>query len=292
MAEFVNVDSKSFWDQRGGQVMYESFFGFSEKPFNHTPNTKYLYLSDQHDGALRTLLYGIESRAGFILVTGEVGSGKTTTVRTLLNLLSGTVATSLIFNPLVNTLDLVRAINRDFGIELDGESLQIQLEALNQHLMNLDMNGKNAAVIIDEAQNLSFEALEMIRMLSNLETETHKLINIILVGQPELEAKLAKRELRQLAQRIQLHVKLQPLSLEQTQNYIIHRIRCAGEQMTARFDMTAIRKIYQKTRGIPRLINNLCDLSLMAAFGASTYVIDKKIIQKALKEVPEYVYHS
>ncbi len=272
--------------------MYESYFGFSEKPFSHTPNTRYLYLSEQHDGVLRTMLYGIESRAGFLMLTGEVGSGKTTTVRTLLNLLSGTVETSLIFNPLVNTLDLVKGINRDFGNDNQSSSVQEQLENLNTYLLKLDAEDKNAVVIIDEAQNLSFEALEMVRMLSNLETESHKLINIVLVGQPELEEKLAGKELRQLAQRIQIHVKLKPLTLEQTANYIVHRVRCAGERMTARFEAEAIRQIHKKSRGIPRLINNLCDLSLMAAFGANTSIIDKKITQRALKEVPSYVYHS
>lgn len=272
--------------------MYEEFFGFSEKPFNHTPNSRYLFLSEQHDAVIRTFLYGIENRSGFMMLTGEVGSGKTTTIRTLLNLLSETVETSLILNPLLGTLDLVKSINRDFGIEVKSDSLQEQIEVLNEYLLLLNSEGKTAVVIIDEAQNLSFEALEMTRMLSNLETETQKLINIILVGQPELESKLSQKSLRQLAQRIQIHAKLRPLTLEQTAGYIHYRLTCAGERVAARFEPDVIRKIFKKTKGIPRLINNLCELSLMAAFCNNSYVVDKKVIKQALKEVPRYVYHS
>ncbi len=272
--------------------MYEKFFGFAEKPFRHTPNTKYIYLSDQHDGVLRTLLYGLETRAGFMLLTGEVGSGKTTTVRTLLNLLADTIEVSLILNPLVTTLDLLKGINRDFGNVVESDSLQLQIESLNQFLLKLNTEGKTAVVIIDEAQNLSHEALEMTRMLSNLETESEKLINIIFVGQPELEKKLAATELRQLAQRIQIHAKIKPLSLDQTITYIEHRLKTAGEQSSARFEMAAVKKIYEKSKGIPRLINNLCELSLLAAFCGGTHIIDKVVIKQAFKEVASYVYHS
>lgn len=272
--------------------MYESFFGFDEKPFAHTPNTKYLYLSDQHDGVLRTMLYGIENKAGFIMLTGEVGSGKTTTIRALVSLLSQSVETCLIFNPLITTLDLLKSINKDFGNEWQSDSYQEQIENLNQYLLKINSEEKTAVVIIDESQNLSMEALEMIRMLSNLETETEKLINIVLVGQPELEEKLAKNQLRQLAQRIQLRPKINPLSLDQTAGYIQHRIHCAGQKISARFEKEAVKKIFKKSKGIPRLINNLCDLSLLAAFCESTYIIDKKIIRKAFKEVPNYVYNT
>ncbi|MCP5463803.1 MAG: AAA family ATPase [Deltaproteobacteria bacterium] len=272
--------------------MYEEYFGFKEKPFSHTPNTKFLYLSEQHDAALRTLLYGIESRSGFMMLTGEVGSGKTTTIRTLLNLVADSVETCYIFNPLLNTLDLLKGINKDLGLEWESESCQVQIERLNQHLLAINQQGKTAVAIIDEAQNLSHEALEMVRMLSNLETESQKLLNIILVGQPELTEKLASRELRQLSQRIQVHVQLCPLSLNQTYGYIEHRLNTSGERVSARFEKDAIKRIFKKSKGIPRLINNLCDLSLLAAFTQNTYIIDKNIIKKAMKEVPHYVYHS
>lgn len=272
--------------------MYETFFGFDEKPFTHTPNTKYLYLSEKHDAVLRMLLYGIENRAGFMMVTGEVGSGKTTTIRTLLNLLGNSVETSLIFNPFVSTLSLLKGINRDFDNPCKANSYEKQIETLNDYLIKLTEQGKTAVVIIDEAQNLSFESLEMTRMLSNLETEAHKLLNIILVGQPELEEKLATKELRQLAQRIQLHAKLLPLDLNQTDHYIRHRLNCAGQRVSACFEPAAIKRIHKKSKGIPRLINNLCELSLLAAYSKNTHIIDKKIIKQAFKEVPNYVYHT
>lgn len=272
--------------------MYEDFFGFDEKPFSHTPNTKFLYLSDQHNGALKTLLYGIESRCGFMLLTGEVGSGKTTTVRGLLNILSQSVETCYIFNPLVTTLDILKSINKDFGNLCDSDSCQKQMENLNAYLLKLSQEDKAAVVIIDEAQNLSFDALEMTRMLTNLETESQKLLNVILVGQPELEEKLGRKDLRQLAQRVQIHAFLKPLTLPQTVGYIEHRLHCSGPRMAARFEGDAVRKIHKKSRGVPRLINNLCDLSLLVAYCENTHIIDTRITKKAFKEVPDYVYHS
>lgn len=272
--------------------MYETFFGFDDRPFTLTPNTKYLFLSDQHEAAIRTLLYGIERRSGFLLLTGEVGSGKTMTIRALLGLLSKTVETSLVLNPLFSTLDLLKSINRDFGRECTADSIQTQIDTLNTFLLELNGQGKTAVVIIDESQNLSFDALETTRMLSNLETESQKLINIILVGQPELEKKLATKELRQLAQRIQIHMRLKPLDFNQTLSYIQHRLGCSGTKVAAHFEKAAVKKIYKSSGGVPRLINNLCDLSLLAAYARNTHIIDKKIIVEALKEVPRYVYHS
>lgn len=272
--------------------MYEDFFGFSERPFTLTPNTKLLYLSDQHETVLRTLLYGIERRVGFMMLSGEVGSGKTTTMRALLNLIQESVETSLILNPLLSVLDLVSSINRDFGNACEAKTVQEQLDVLNRHLLNINAQGKTAVVIIDEAQNLSFEALEMTRMLSNLETESQKLLNIIFVGQPELVKKISEKRLRQLAQRIQIHARLVPLDLDQTQQYISHRMQASGERVTAYFDDRAIRQIHKKSKGIPRIINAICDMSLLAAYTKNSYIVDKKIINQALKEVPDYVYHS
>lgn len=272
--------------------MYETFFGFEERPFTHTPNTRFIYLSEQHDAALRTLLYGIESRCGFMMLTGEVGLGKTTTVRMLFNLLADSVETCLILNPLVTTLDLLKSINRDFGLAWESNSTQEQIDTLNQYLIKINGLGKTAVVIIDEAQNLSHDALEMTRMLSNLETESEKLLNIILVGQPELEEKLSKKELRQLSQRIQIHAKLHALDLDQTHGYIEHRLHRAGQRASVRFEFAAIKKIFRKSKGIPRLINNLCDMSLLEAFAKNTHIVDKAIINKAFREVPKYVYHS
>lgn len=269
--------------------MYESFFGFKERPFNLTPNTNYLYLSNQHEGVLKTLLYGIERRVGFMMLSGEVGSGKTTTIRALLNILKDSAETSLILNPLLSPLDLLIAINNDFGNPCESQSVQQQIDSLNQYLLKINENGKPAVVIIDESQNLNFEAFEMTRMLSNLETESQKLLNIIFVGQPELEGKLKNSELRQLAQRIQIHAKIKPLDLHETIHYIKHRLSCSGEKITANFEQDAIKRIYKKSKGIPRLINNICDLSLLAAYSRNTKNISKKIINQAIKEVPSYV---
>lgn len=272
--------------------MYENFFGFKERPFTLTPNTKYLFLSEHHENVIRMLLYGIEQRVGFMLLSGEVGSGKTTTIRALLNLIQDSVETSLILNPLLSTRDLVMSINRDFGNACEAESVQQQIDTLNRYLLSLNSQGKTAVVIIDEAQNLSFEAFEMARMLSNLETESQKLLNIIFVGQPELVDIVSDKRLRQLAQRIQVHARLYPLDLKQTQDYIIHRLKSAGETVAAHFDAKAVKQIHKKSKGIPRLINAICDMGLLAAFSKNSRVIDKKIINQALKEVPHYVYHT
>jgi len=272
--------------------MYETFFGMAEAPFSLTPNTKYFFMSEPHEGVLRTLLYGVERRSGFLLLTGEVGSGKTTTTRALLNLLKDTVETSLILNPLLSTLDLIKCINTDFGIACASDSIQDQIKLLNDFLLLLNGYGKTALVVIDEAQNLSFDAFEMTRMLSNLETESQKLLTILLVGQPELKHKLEDVRLRQLSQRIQIKIDLQALTLNQTGEYIRHRVSRAGEKAMAHFDERAIKQIFKRSQGIPRLINNICDLGLMAAYAQNTRVIDATLIGRALKEVPRYVCHS
>lgn len=271
--------------------MYESFFGFSERPFEITPNTRFLYRSEQHAGALKTLLFGIQRRVGFMLLCGEVGSGKTTMIRALVHGLEN-VETSAVLNPLVSNRELIYSINRDFGIACRSESQLKQLEALNEYLLELNSRGATALLIIDEAQNLSFEALEMTRMLSNLETESQKLINILFSGQPELETLLRHPQLRQLVQRIKITARIRPLNLAETAAYIQFRIQNAGQNVSACFDAKAIKSIYKNSGGIPRLINNICDLGLLAAFSRNSHLIDKKIIGDALKEVPGYVYHS
>lgn len=274
--------------------MYETFFGFAEPPFSLTPNSQNIYPSLHHQAALQTLLYGIERRVGFMMLSGEVGSGKTTVIRTLLTQLSGKAETSYVINPLLSTHDLLRTINKDLGVRgsATADSVQKQIEMLNKYLLKINEEGRTVVVVIDEAQNLSFEAFEMTRMLSNLETDTQKLINIIFVGQPELETVLKQRNLRQLAQRIQVHAQLKALTYEQTQKYIEHRIRGAGQNANVKFEPRAVKRIYKKSKGIPRIINAICDMSLLAAFSQSKFVIDRRIIRQALKEVPAYVYHS
>ncbi len=269
-------------------AMYREFFGFDEAPFNVTPDTRYLYLSPMHLGILETLKYGIHERKGFVLLTGEVGTGKTLSIRALLNDLGKTVETSVILNPQLSRLELIKTINRDFGQELKKNSFKDQIDLLNQFVLKSATSGKNALVIIDEAQNLSFEAIEMTRLLSNLETETFKLIQILLVGQPELSEKLALPNLRQLRQRIQIHCRLSPLDEEQTERYIIFRIQKAGPRAKVAFEKSAVTKIHQRTEGVPRLINTLCDFSLISAYLKGSRVITKSIVEEAFAETPEY----
>jgi general secretion pathway protein A len=266
--------------------VYLDFFSFSEKPFDVTPDPRFFYLSSQHEEAIEMLLYGVRERKGFMLLTGEVGTGKTTSLREFLNRLDSTMETSLIMNPLLSTLELLKAINRDFGLQIGPDnSVHEQISLLNDFLLASDQKGRNAVVIVDEAQDLAPESLEMVRLLSNLETASHKLIQIILVGQPELLDKLGEDSLRQLRQRIQLRYSLGPLSREETQNYILHRIRKASPKCCLVFQPVAFDQIFQYTSGIPRLVNALCDLVLLAAYARETHVITKKVVDLAFGDL-------
>ncbi len=266
--------------------MYLDFFSFAEKPFDITPDTRFLYLSPQHEEAIETILYGIHERRGFMVLTGEVGTGKTTSVRELMNRIGSGIETALIINPLVSTVELLKTINKDFGFSLSrGNSIQDQIESLNYFLLESAKEGRNAAVIIDEAQDLSSESLEMIRLLSNLETETRKLLQIVLVGQPELENKLKQGDLRQLRQRIQVRYTLHPLGYEETRKYILHRLNKAAPQCCLVFQPTALKKIYDYSGGIPRLINTLCELTLLAAYTQETHIITRKMVEIAFSEM-------
>lgn len=276
--------------------MYLDFFSFEHKPFDITPDTRFFYLSPQHEEVIETLLYGVRARRGFMVFTGEVGTGKTTSLRALMNRIHSegkenadlSVETSLVLNPLLSTLDLIKTINRDFGIEGDaGDSIQEHINILNVFLLARAREGKNALVIIDEAQDLSLDALEMVRLLSNLETETHKLLQIILTGQPELDRKLNQNILRQLRQRIQISYHLNPLKFEETKAYIMHRLKSATPKCCLIFRPAAFRKIFQYTGGIPRLINNLCELALMSAYMHDTHIITGSIVENAFSEMSD-----
>jgi general secretion pathway protein A len=265
--------------------MYREFFDLKEYPFDMTPDPRFLHLSKQHEEAIATLCYGIHFRKGFVTLTGEIGTGKTTLVREVLNRLDDNVNTSLLLNPLLSILDLLKAINQDFGNKIDSISPQDQINALNNFLFDGDKNGKNAVVLIDESQNLSFEALEMIRMLSNLETENKKLLQIILVGQPELDQKLKSHNLRQLNQRITVRYKLYPLDFTETKKYIFHRLEIAGGQGKLKFEDTAIKRIYKYSNGIPRLINVISDRALLESYVKGKKIVDKKIIKSAISDI-------
>jgi general secretion pathway protein A len=264
--------------------MYLKFFNLVERPFSITPDIQYFYLGKQYEQALDTLLFGIRERLGIVMLTGEVGTGKTTITRAMLARLEGQVATALIVNPLLSVPELLKAINKDFGISVRYTSPQKQIEALNKFLLAGAEEGRNALVVVDEAQNLSMEALETLRMLTNLETTKHKLLQVMLVGQPELEKMLRMHGLRQLDQRITSRYNLSPLTLEEMSRYINHRICTAGGGGRVFFEPKAYKLVHKESKGLPRIVNLLCDRALMAAYVHETCVIGKKVMKVAVAD--------
>ena len=265
--------------------MYLKYFDLAEQPFNMTPDPRFFYFSKKHEDALSNLLFGISERKGFITITGEIGTGKTTLCRLLLNRLDKKVKTSLIFNPNLTTIELLQAINQDFGIESKSISKKELVDALNAFLLGVLKRGDNAVLIIDEAQNLTPECLEEVRMLSNLETDRDKLLQIILVGQPELRKKLELERLKQLNQRIALRYHLEPFDQKEAKAYIMHRLKIAGGDDKVFFTQQAFDKAHEFSQGTPRLINLLCDKALLAAFVADTKTVSNQIVDAAIKEL-------
>ena len=266
--------------------MYESFFGLRVRPFNLTPNPDFLYLSQTHREVYAHLLYGMQNRVGFIEVTGEVGTGKTTILRTFLNDLDAEVfLPALIFNPKLTAVELLRAVNREFGVPDQGESSARLIEELNRFLLAENHAGRVPVLVIDEAQNLSGDVLEQIRLLSNLETETEKLIQIVLAGQPELGRLLSRPELRQLDQRIAVRYHLKPLNEAETRDYIRHRLKIAGRPDGELFAPGALKKIHQLSGGVPRLINVLCDRTLLVGYADSVGRMTRREVMQASREM-------
>jgi len=266
--------------------MYTRYFGFKEKPFTMTPNPRFIFLSKHHKEAFAHLLYGINSHYGFIELIGEVGTGKTTVLRTLLGQLQDkNYKTALIFNPSLTGVELLRSINSEYGIDASSPYANELLAVLNRFLLEENTNGRTVVLVIDEAQNLDPATLEQIRLISNLETEDNKLIQIILAGQPELENLLSRPELRQLNQRIAVRYRLSPISMEETRAYIGHRMEIAGESGGVSFSRCALKYIYLRTRGVPRKINILCDRALLIAYGDERRRISAGIVNQAIKEV-------
>jgi general secretion pathway protein A len=266
--------------------MYCSFFGFRESPFTLTPNPRFLFMSDRHREAFAHLLFAVESRAGFVELTGEVGTGKTTLLRTFLNRLdSEGHRTALIFNPCLSSLELLRSINREFGIPWELESRVELLEELNNFLLAQKAAGSSVVLVMDEAQNLAPEVLEQIRLISNLETETDKLIQIVLSGQPELLSLLAREELRQLNQRITVRFHLLPMDFESMQRYIEHRMELAGHFRAAEFSPAALKRIFRYSGGVPRLVNVVCDRALLIGFTEESRTISGSMAVQAISEV-------
>jgi general secretion pathway protein A len=269
--------------------MYCTYFGFTERPFNLTPNPAFIFLSRAHQEAFAHLIYGIENCCGFIMLTGEVGAGKTTVIRTLLTELKPeTHATALILNPMVSTDGLLRAILREFGIEAANcNEAADMVEALNQFLLQQIAAGRKVVLVIDEAQDMEPSVLEQVRLISNLETTTDKLIQIILVGQPELEELMSRTNLRQLNQRITVRFHLTPMELPDTSDYIRHRIKTAAADNAAAavFSDSAVKSIHRFSGGLPRLINAVADRALLIAFNQETKEITTQTVKKAIADI-------
>lgn len=266
--------------------MYCSFFGFREKPFTITPNPRFIFLSKNHKDAFAHLLYGIDNHAGFIELTGEVGTGKTTVLRTLLYQLdTDSYRTALIFNPSLSALELLQNINYEFGISCKEQSNAPLLHSLNQFLLEQNAAGRTVVLVIDEAQNLETKVLEQIRLISNLETEKDKLIQIVLVGQPELREKLKKPELRQLSQRITVRYHLCPMDFDDTVEYIEHRLEVAAGRKLEIFSPGALKRVFRCTGGLPRLINAICDRVLLIAYTKENRQVTARMVDEAFRDV-------
>lgn len=265
--------------------MYLGFYGLKEKPFSLTPDPQFLFLSESHRIAIESLLYGIRQREGFMVVTGDIGTGKTTICRALLEKLDSNVKTAVIFNSFLNETELLRAILQDLGLKTIGRSKADRIETLNHYLLEQLAQGRHVLLLIDEAQNLSIPVLEQIRMLSNLETTKEKLLQIILFGQLELDQKLRSPKLKQLNQRIAIRHHLLPLDRKETEFYIYQRLTVAGSQGGITFSKSALDEIYRFSRGIPRLINLLCDRTLLGGFVDETFHIDKGQVKRAIEDL-------
>jgi general secretion pathway protein A len=267
--------------------MYTSFFGLSEKPFAITPDPRYLYLSERHAEALAHLLYGINESGGFIQLTGEVGTGKTTVVRTLLSRVPHHADVAVILNPRVTPVEFLLTICEELGLgiaEADRDSVKQMVDALNRRLLSAHAEGRRIIVLVDEAQNLSIDVLEQVRLLTNLETPTQKLLQIILIGQPELRELLDRTDLRQLAQRITGRYHLKPLSREETKGYVRHRLRVAGATEDI-FTPAALVELHRLSQGIPRVINVACDRALLGAYTQEVKKINAGLVRRAAGEV-------
>jgi general secretion pathway protein A len=265
--------------------MYNQYYGFRESPFNITPDPRFLFFSDRHREAYNHILFGIRERKGFIQVTGEVGAGKTTLCRALLDELGSGYITALILNPCLNPTQLLRTILTELGLQPGRADRVACLEMLNRFLLEQLEAGRDVVLLIDEAQDLAPELLEQVRLLSNLETDQRKLLQIVLIGQPELREKLNDRGLRQLRQRITVRYHLTPLSRQEVERYVQHRLEVVGANGRPSFTPWAIRSVFRYSGGIPRLINAVCDKALLAGFVEGTDLLTWRQVRRAIREL-------
>ncbi|MFK7731884.1 MAG: ExeA family protein [Pseudomonadales bacterium] len=266
--------------------MYKEYFGFKSLPFSIAPDPGYLYLSEQHKEALAHLIYGVGEQGGFVLLSGEVGTGKTTICRAFLHQIPDHCELAYVVNPKQSETELLKSVCDEFGIyyfwEDQGSNYLVDL--INEHLLSLHSQGKSAVLIIDEAQNLSADVLEQLRLLTNLETDEKKLLQLILLGQPELNELLARTELRQLAQRITARFHLNALTENETRDYVLHRLKTAGFHGLL-FSEEALKRIFKASRGIPRLVNVICDRCLLGVYSTGGNLVNEEICQRAIEEV-------
>ena len=267
------------------QGVYLEYYGLTEAPFDITPNPRFLFYSAKHREAYNHLLYGIRERKGFVQLTGEVGAGKTTLCRAMLEQLNDNFSTALILNPILNPDELMKAIATEFGLDVKGLDRLDTVAAINNFLLWQVEHGRDAVLIIDEAQNLTEQLLEQVRMLSNLEMDNRKLLQIVLMGQPELRDRLNQPSLRQLRQRITVRYHLSPLSHSEISQYIKHRLEVSGAKGAPRFTRPALWRIHHYTGGIPRLVNAVCDKALLAGYVNQTEELDYRVIGKAIQEL-------
>jgi len=265
--------------------MYTKYFGLNAKPFELVPNPKFLFMSRGHRKALNYLRYSIQDRAGFTLLTGEVGSGKTTLVRNTIRQINANTPLAMIFNTCVDALQLLAMINEDFGLQIQGKDKVTLLGELNDFLVSQSVVGRLPILIIDEAQNLSAEALEEVRLLSNLEADSFKLLQILLVGQPELKTLISQPGLRQLRQRISISCHLGPLSRDETEDYIYHRLKTAGNREALVFQQGCLDLVHAHSGGVPRLVNVLCDFLLLSAYVDQSRSISLEMVREAVQEL-------
>lgn len=265
--------------------MYQEFYGLDAPPFNITPDPRYLFYSQRHREAFEHILFGISQRTGFIQITGDVGTGKTTLCRAVLERLDEGYATALILNPVMTGIQLLRSILRELDLNDRGNDRVRLVDRLNQFLLDRAQAEEDVVLFVDEAQDMSDELLEQVRLLSNLETDDRKLLQIVLIGQPELRSRLDRDELRQLRQRITVRYHLGPISRQETESYIQHRLRIAGGNGRPTFSPAAIRAIHRHSRGVPRLINAVCDKTLLCGYVEGRDHLCWRQVRRAIRDL-------